>query len=255
MYNPAKCIGCGECVRVCPEQACNLDAEGGLVTDMRKCRLCGQCVAACPTLALEMVGDRMSVEEIIDVVEKQRTLIDQSGGGITLSGGEPLMQPEFVMDLLEACGARGIHRAVDTAGIAPLNTVLAVAELTDYFLFDLKLIDPAKHKQWTGLDNELILSNLKALAETGARIEIRMPLIRGVNCDPAAVEDAAAFVAALAGEPKPVALLPFHNLAAAKLAKLGKPAGASTFEAPFDEDLERIVAQFGKHGLNATVGG
>lgn len=255
MFSAAKCIGCGECVRVCPHDACRLDAGCGVVFDDTRCTLCGACAEACPTRAVDIVGREYSVDEILDIVEKQRVVLEQSGGGITVSGGEPLLQADFLIKLLDACGRRGIHRAVDTAGLASPETVLEVARHADYFLFDVKMIDPAKHKEWTGVDNRLILANLKALAETGADIEIRMPLIAGVNCEPSDIAAAADFIAALSGPPKPVALLPFHDLASVKCAKLGRPRKGHRMAAPSAADLRRIVDQFAASGLAATVGG
>jgi pyruvate formate lyase activating enzyme len=254
MYTQNKCIGCGECVEVCPEQACVLTAEG-IVTDRDRCIACGTCARACPAKATEMSGQYESVADLLALIERERPLFDQSGGGVTFSGGEPLMQPEFLCEMLDACSRRGIHRTVDTSGLATTATLLDVACRTDLFLYDLKLMDSRRHRDWTGAGNERILKNLQILAESGAEIRIRIPLIKGVNDDDDNIEATAEFVAGLTGPKKEIDLLPYHNVAAGKLAKLGKQVSAGSMSEPCAEDLERVISGFSSHGLSATVGG
>ena len=254
LFTASKCIGCEECCRVCPVQACRLTPDG-IVTDNSLCTLCGKCAEVCPTLATEMSGCYRSVDELLEIIEKERPFIDQSGGGVTFSGGEPLLYPDFLIEILDACGKRGIHRAVDTSGFVKAETLLDVAKHTDLFLYDLKMVDAEKHKLYTGVDNQLILENLKLLAKSGAKIQIRIPLIGGVNDDTASVEAAAAFVAALSGEIKPVSLLPFHDVAKGKDAKLNQERDLSGLSEPTVDDLERVIGIFASHGLDASVGG
>lgn len=254
MYTPAKCIGCGECVRICPVEACELTSEG-IVTDEMSCMSCGLCAEVCPARASEMSGRYESVADLIEIIENERTFFDQSGGGVTFSGGEPLLYPKFLSEILDACGQLRIHRTVDTSGLASKQTLLEVAKRTDLFLYDLKLMDSKKHKEWTGVGNKQILQNLKFLADTGAAIQIRIPLIKGVNIDEQNIEATALFVAALAGPRKTISLLPYHNVAGGKFAKLGKEHEAAGMAEPHAGDLERIVSQFATHGLTATVGG
>jgi len=163
LFTAGKCIGCGECCRVCPVQACNLTPQG-VVTDAALCTLCGKCADICPTLATEMSGYYRATDELLSVIEKERPFFEQSGGGVTFSGGEPLLQPDFLVEMLEACGRKQIHRAIDTSGFVKLATLLRVAKHTDLFLYDLKMVDAEKHKHFTGVDNRFILVNLKTLA-------------------------------------------------------------------------------------------
>lgn len=254
LFTASKCIGCGECCRVCPVQACTLTPEG-IVTDEALCTLCGKCAEVCPTLATEMSGAYRSVKELIEIIEKERPFFDQSGGGVTFSGGEPLLYPEFLLELLDACGRKNIHRAIDTSGYVKTATLLEVAEHTDLFLYDLKMIDAERHKRYTGVDNQLILNNLKVLAESGARIQVRIPLIGGVNDDVISVKAFAAFVAGLAGKSKEVNLLPFHDVAKGKDLKLGQERDLSALKEPGPESVAHALEIFGEYGLTANVGG
>ena len=254
MYSKNKCIGCGECVSTCPIQACELTADG-IVTDDSICLRCGQCAEVCPALATEMSGHYESVTELLKVIENERPFFDQSGGGVTFSGGEPLLYPEFLTEILDACGQLNIHRTIDTAGLAKTQTLLEVAKRTDLFLYDLKLMDSERHKQWTGVGNRRILQNLKALAKTGAEIQIRIPLINGVNSDEKNIEATAVFVASLCGPRKAISLLPYHNLAGGKSAKLGQEYDPGPMSEPDEKELARVITQFAAHGLTATAGG
>lgn len=254
MYSKSKCIGCGTCVEKCPEKALTLTPEG-IVTDFDRCTLCGICADVCPTKAMEMSGRPATVEETMKVVRRETVMMDQSEGGITVSGGEPMMQPGFVTELFDACGAEGIHRALDTTGLVKTETLLEVAKRTDLFLYDLKLMDPEKHRQWTGVSNELILKNLKILAETGANIHIRIPLVKGVNADDGNIRESAAFVASLPGPKKPVSLLPYHNIAINKYNKLGQPYNLDGMEEPSPQEIAKVIALFAEYGVEATVGG
>jgi pyruvate formate lyase activating enzyme len=254
MHTSGKCIGCGECVEICPEQACKL-TDAGIVTDQNLCIRCGQCASVCPAVATEMSGRYETVSDLLCVIENERPFFDQSGGGVTFSGGEPLLYPDFLVEILNACGRLRIHRTVDTCGLASTRNLLAVAKHTDLFLYDLKLMDSKKHKEWTGVGNKRILRNLEVLAESGVAIQIRIPLIKGVNADDDNINATAAFVAALPGPARKVSLLPYHNVAEGKLAKLGCDYLPSPMTEPDTDDLTRVIACFSSHGLTASVGG
>jgi pyruvate formate lyase activating enzyme len=254
MYTADKCIGCNACVDACPENACELTPLG-IVTDAELCNLCGICAEVCPTKATEMSGQTMSKDEIMKKIENERVFFDQSGGGVTFSGGEPLQHADFLIDLLDECGERGIHRTVDTTGLTTAETLLKVASRTDHFLYDLKLMDSSKHKAWTGVPNEKILENLQTLSATGAMINIRIPLVKGVNADEENIRQTAAFVANLTGEKKTVNLLPYHNIAARKYQKLGGKYDPGEMRELSQAEQEHCIEIFAEYGLEAIIGG
>jgi pyruvate formate lyase activating enzyme len=254
MYNVSKCIGCGKCVSACPNLACRLTKEG-IVTDPTLCRECGGCADVCPTKAAEMSGRSATVDSIMKIIGEEVIFYDQSGGGVTFSGGEPLAQPEFLTALLTACGEGEIHRTVDTSGFASTEILLNVAEETDFFLYDLKVMDPEKHKRLTGVDNKKILDNLRILAEAGADIAIRIPLIRGINDDAGNIDETARFVSNLAGSKKEVHLIPFHNIAEGKYAKLGVPYNPEEMKEPTEAEQNAAVKHFERYGVSAQIGG
>ncbi len=254
MFTYSKCIACGGCVDACPENACKLTPEG-IVTDPDLCKLCGKCAEVCPSGATEMSGKKASVEDIMKRIRKEIVFFDHSKGGVTFSGGEPLMQPDYLIELLDACGEEGIHRAVDTSGFAKTEILLNVAKRTDLFLYDLKMLDPEKHKKHTGVSNEKILENLRILSETGARINIRYPMIKGVNADEKEIREMADFISSLAGEKKEVSILPFHRLAEMKHRKLGNHYELSGMSEPSLEERTRAIEIFEGFGLKASIGG
>jgi pyruvate formate lyase activating enzyme len=254
MYSPAKCIKCGTCVAVCPENAITLNAEG-ITTDTDLCTMCGGCAEACPAKAIEMSGKPMSVAQIMETIEKERIFFDQSGGGVTFSGGEPLLHSGILIELLDACGKGGIHRAVDTAGHVKTEILLEVAKRTDLFLYDLKMMDSALHERWTGVKNELILHNLKALASAGVPCIIRIPLIGGVNDHEENIRRTADFIASLPGKTREVHLLPYHDIAQHKYGKLARHEEFVLLEEPDRKTLEKTIQIFEEYGIRAQTGG
>ncbi len=253
-YLVSKCICCMQCIESCASNALTFTING-IEINSALCNLCGNCAEVCPTQATEMLGKHYSVDKLMQIIENEVVFFDHSEGGVTFSGGEPLMHHRFLIDLLDACGKKGIHRAVDTSGFAKTEILLEVAKHTDLFLYDIKTMDTEKHKRYTGVGNELILSNLKILAETGADINIRIPLIKGVNTDDENIEKTAAFVAALAGKKKQINLLPYHNIAVRKYEKLGETYHHNGMAAPTPSDLDAIVTCFEKYNLKAIIGG
>jgi len=254
LYTASKCIGAKDCIEVCPENALTLTAEG-IVTDYDACNLCGKCAEVCPTKAIEMSGKPYGTKELLEIIERERVHIDQSGGGVTFSGGEPLMHPEFLIEMLKTCGEKGLHRAVDTCGFVPEETLLEVARHTDLFLYDLKLMSPGLHKKWIGVDNRRILKNLKALAATGATINIRIPLIKNVNAATEELTKMAELVVSLPGKKPMVNLLPYHDIARGKYQKLHIDYNHQELEEPTKDDLEIAVEIFSKYGIETEIGG
>ena len=254
MYAPAKCIKCGTCVAVCPEGAITL-SNNGITTNDALCTMCGRCAEVCPTMAIGISGKPTSVPEIMAIIDSERIFFDQSGGGVTFSGGEPLLHAELLMELLDECGKRGIHRAVDTAGHVTSAVLLHVAQRTDLFLYDLKLMDSDLHKHWTGVRNEKILSNLGMLAASGAKIIVRVPLVAGVNDHEGNIRQTAEFISALPGEKMEVHLLPYHAIARHKYAKLGKHETFNELEEPGAESLQNVIGWFAEYGIRSQVGG
>jgi pyruvate formate lyase activating enzyme len=202
-----------------------------------------------------MSGNPMTVEEIMAEIEKERVFFEQSGGGVTFSGGEPLLHHEFLIQLLDECRARGIHTAVDTAGLVNTAILLEVAKRTDLFLYDLKMMDSERHLRWTGVPNEKILENIRVLAETGAQMVVRIPLVAGVNDDEENITATARFVASLPGQTIAVNLLPYHKIAMTKYAKLGRGKEFKLLEEPEQEALKRAIEIFVENGVEVSVGG
>ncbi len=254
MYAPAKCIKCGSCVATCPEKAITLTPDG-IITNPDLCTSCGKCADVCPTKAIEMSGRVMTVPDIMDIIEKERVFFDQSGGGVTFSGGEPLIHSKMLIELLDECHKRKIHTAVDTAGNVSTETILAVAKRTDLFLYDLKMMDSGMHKKWVTSNNEMILKNLKAISDVSAKIIIRIPLIGGINDSVENIEQTAKFISELAGDKKEVNLLPYHNIAQNKYMKLGKAKSFEKLEEPSKISQERAILIFQNFGIHATIGG
>jgi pyruvate formate lyase activating enzyme len=249
----ARCRLCGECLRVCPHDAI-FAANGGFKHDLEACALCGTCVEACPSGARQLVGTRMTVREVMAEILKDRIFYDDSRGGVTFSGGEPLMQPRFLKELLTACRAQGIHASVDTCGFGTREYLLSIAPLTDLFLYDLKAIDEAKHLQYTGVSNASILENVLALGRVHSNIWIRVPLVPGLNDDDKQLEDTARFAASIPGV-RQINILPYHKTAIHKFRRLGRPCRLEQIPDPTPERLEQVRQKLSAFGLAVKTGG
>jgi len=253
IWHAARCIGCSDCISTCPPHALQWQGKV-LVRDMLLCTRCTQCVQVCPALAHEATGWTATVDEVLAEIKKDLPFFDQSGGGVTFSGGEPLLQADFLRALLQQAGELGIHRAVDTTGFAPQDTLAAVAQHTDLFLFDLKHMDDLKHQRYTGVSNKQILSNLRFLAAHEKAVHIRFPFIPGVNDDEENIEQTGVFIQSLPGE-QTVHVLPFHPAANAKYTKLGQHNPGKDLKSPDTEQTKAVVTKLKSYGLKVGIGG
>jgi len=251
-WQKEKCLGCGDCISACPWQALRLTANGVFIDD-DLCARCGKCVEVCPSLALELLGRALTVEETLTLLKKDALFYECSDGGVTLSGGEPLAQAEFSAALLKALKSEGIHTALDTSGYAPWEQLAKCAEVTDLFLYDIKHLDPCRHKRLTGVDNVLILANLRQLVKGGANIWLRIPIIPGLNDAPehlAALGDLARELGV-----KETHLLAYHHLAVGKYEKLGLRYELPDLQEPTKEHMQNLKQMLLDKGLNAHIGG
>jgi len=249
----SRCIRCGLCAQACPHHAIPYPAEE-MTADPDLCQGCFTCARACPAEAREIVGRLMTVAEVIAEIRKDVPFYDESGGGVTFSGGEPLMQPAFLLELLEACGELELHRAVDTCGYAGRATLLQVARRADLVLYDLKHMDPEVHEKYTGVNNELILENLKALSCLDVRIRIRYPLIPGVNDDRRNVQAMGRFLQQL-HRAVDIDILPYHDVAGSKYQRFGYAYRLGPVPVPDPVHLQDIAALLSSYGLCVTIGG
>lgn len=247
-----KCLSCGECARVCTAQASRITAEGRHVFDRTACQACGACEPVCLGEAMKRFGRPVSVEEALSIALEDRAFYAHSQGGVTVSGGEPLLQAAFVRALFEELKREDIHTAVDTCGNVPWSAFEEVLPVADMFLFDIKHIDSQAHKALTGAGNERILDNLRKLSAAGARIEIRMPLVPGCNDAPDVLDGIGALLGELNIETMRV--LPYHSMARSKYAALGLPDTMPQVDSPDDDQLLRAVERLRAHGVNAVSG-
>ncbi len=254
MFAKDKCIGSQECVKNCPNDALTLTSQG-IITNVDLCAMCGKCAEVCPTKAIQLTGELMTVDQVMTQIKKETLLMDKSDGGVTFSGGEPLLHHKMLIELLDACGKEGIHRCIDTAGFVNTQVLLEVAEKSEHFLYDLKLMDSKKHKEWTGVPNEKILKNLKILAATGISMNIRIPLIKGVNDDDENIHESAKYIASLEGKKPMVNILPFHNIAEKKYEKLGQFYDKDGMAEPELERQKEILEIFKSYDINVMIGG
>lgn len=256
LFKRDACVDCGACVPVCPADIHSMDAFGKHVVNRKaECIGCRKCEHACLQKALAIVGENRTISELVDIVEQDRLFYDMSEGGVTLGGGEVLMQPEAATSLLQACKQNGIHTAIETCGYARPEDLRKVAEFTDLFLFDVKHMDSDRHYEQTGVRNEMILNNLVWLLDEGRNVKIRVPLLKGFN-------DSEDEIARMVEFLKPyqdrknflgVDLLPYHKMGVNKYQQLGREYPVEGDPGLTDEDLQRIENWIAKYDIPVSV--
>jgi pyruvate formate lyase activating enzyme len=251
MTHDDRCIGCLKCLDVCPKKAISFHPKKGRRIDRKQCNVCLDCVSVCPAKSLTSVGEIMTVEQVMTEIKKDELFIHRSEGGVTISGGEPLMQGSFVLELLKACQEHGFHTALDTSGYAPWPVLEEMLNYVNLVLFDIKHMDPKTHKQGTGVSNALPLSNLRRIPRN-IRIWLRMPLIPGYNDSTENLDKVVALGREIAAEK--ISLLPFNRYGDGKYLNLGRKIPLPGIEMFAREKIEEVRLHLERSELPVTVG-
>ena len=252
-FRPSRCVRCGRCVEICQKNAISR-TETGPATDPQKCVLCGECVAACPGSAREIIGREMTVADCLAEIRKDVIFYDQSGGGATCSGGEALAQPQFLLGLLAACRAEGIHTAVDTTCRVDPQVMGSVAGAADLFLCDVKHMNSRMHEQYTGVGNEQILENIRTLSRTAKEVYIRVPIVPGLNDDRDNIEQTARFVQSLKTVRR-IDILPYNRGGLEKAGRLTGDTNLMQAQVPGDDTMTEIAEILRGYGFEVKIGG
>ena len=254
-YWEERCASCGTCIEVCPCEALSME-NGKVVRDKTVCVACGKCAEECPNQAMERIGAKRMAEEIIEEVLRDRPFFEESGGGVTITGGEPTMQPEFLFELLDGMREKGVHTAIETSGFFPKEMADKLAEKTDLFLYDIKHPDPDRHREGVGADNRTILDNFRSLLDKAGqeRVVPRIPLIPGFNTDETAVSGFIAFLEE-SGYKGEVHLMPYHDWCRGKYERLGRGQEFEDRERLSEEKLDEIASLFQDGGFETCIHG
>lgn len=248
-YTEQRCHGCGRCVEACPAGVHTLEPQGPHYLNRTACVACGQCVESCPSKALEISGRQMHVNEVMQTIRDDAPFYQDSGGGMTISGGEPLFQPGFSLALLKAARKEMIGTCVETSGVGATSDLKAMATFTDIFLFDIKHTDADAYRNYTGGDVTVPLNNLKALCAVGARIRLRLPLVPGVNDHHAHLDAVVELYQHHADCVEAVDIIPYHAIGTGKVARFCDNVEPVRFREPTETEIDAARARLVKQGV------
>ena len=248
------CNSCGKCIEACPEEVISFTTDKVIHIDRDNCTACGKCVDVCYPGALTIYGRWVTLDDVFKEVCRDKSFYESSGGGVTVSGGEPLRQAEFVAALFKKCREADIRTCLDTTGHSASEKLQKVLAVTDYVLFDIKHMDREIHRRLTGQPNDLILKNAQVVAASGAEMLCRIPLIADVNDTKANIRETARFVKSL-GDGIAVELLPYHRLGVGKYQTLDRQYPGEPFATPATEQVESVKEQFKQLGVPCSIGG
>ena len=252
MFYPDRCISCGRCAAVCPQGSHAI--EGGVHVYLReKCTACGKCTETCHAGALMLTGKLMTVDEVVEEVLRDKIFYELSNGGVTLSGGDPVVQHDFSRAILERCKGEGLHTAIEMAANCQWDDLTSLLQVTDLVMMDIKHLDPDKHREVTGVSNERILDNARRLEQTEKPFIIRVPVVPTVNDTPEEIGAIAQYVRAFKNL-QYLELLPFHRLGESKYHSLGLNYRGSHLETPTKEKMSELAAEARRYGIEVHVG-
>lgn len=247
-----KCIACRDCKKTCEKDAIAF-TDKGLNRSIKRCNLCGKCTDICPSEALEYIGTKMTIKEVMIEIEKDKVFYEESGGGVTFSGGEPLLQIDFLDNILTFLKEKDTHITIDTSGHVAWKNIDRIKDRVDLFLYDIKHMNDEEHKKLTGVSNKQILSNLKRLTLSGSNIWVRIPIIPGMNDNDTNILEICDYLLSI--NLMHVYLLPYHNIATHKYERLDMVYKLPDTLPPKEEDIKRIYNIFRDQGFNVKIGG